>query len=126
MGSTNPRIRNMQAAKALQLGAMNEGRYADVNFNAVLLACIPFVAPAYLHAVILLFVCSHLFIYLSDTYRVLRRVHSFNMTDSSGHLAGMRMFSVPVAVLAGAFIFKANHLAGRDELVGGYLHGPML
>ncbi|CAE8603241.1 unnamed protein product [Polarella glacialis] len=62
----NPKIKGENAEKAFELGEMEQGRYADCIFNVILVACIPFIAPAYIHLTFGALIVSHLYIYCFD------------------------------------------------------------
>jgi len=107
---SNTSLRGVMAAKAMELGEMCQGRYADVLFNTTLVALVPFVAPANMHVVLFYFLVSHIYIYLYDHWKVLRCVVRFQFTSPEVHKLAMQLFALPVSCLAGALVFKANQL----------------
>jgi len=122
----DPRIRGINALKAFELGEMEQGRYADMIFNLVLVSCIPFLSPAYMHLTFGALVVSHIYIYCYDHVKVLRYVVKFEFSSSKVHHLGMQLFSLPVSILAGALVFKINQLTGTDDLRSGVLQGYRL
>lgn len=120
------RIKGPLATKTLALGQMEQGRYADVIFNAILLMCIPLVAPAYMHLTFLALIASHVYLYCYDQVKVLRYVVSFSCCTGGVHSLGQQLFVIPVSLLAGALVFKGNQMLGGKELGSGCLQGPML
>jgi len=121
-----PQIRGLKAVKALEPSEMEQGRYADLIFNVILVACIPFVAPAYIHQTFSALLVSHLYLYYYDQVKVLRCVVKFDFSSPDVHYLGMQLFTVPVAILAGALVFKANQLSGGEDLASGVLQGYWL
>jgi hypothetical protein len=121
-----PQIRGLKAVKALELSEMEQGRYADVIFNVILVACIPFVSPAYIHQTYLALLVSHLYLYYYDQVKVLRYVVKFDFSSPDVHYLGMQLFAIPVAILAGALVFKANQFSGGEDLGSGVLQGYWL
>jgi len=121
-----PQLRGIKAVKALELSEMEQGRYADIIFNVILVACIPFVSPAYIHQTFLALLISHLYLYCYDQVKVLRCVMKFDFSSSDVHYLGMQLFAIPVAILAGALVFKANQLSGGKDLGSGVLQGYQL
>jgi len=107
---SNTSLRGVMAAKAMELGEMSQGRYADILFNIALVALVPFIAPAYMHQVLIYFLISHIYIYLYDHWKVLRCVVRFQFTRPEVHKLAMQLFALPVSFLAGALVFKANQL----------------
>ncbi|CAK9035749.1 unnamed protein product [Durusdinium trenchii] len=101
------RIKGENAEKALELGEMEQGRYADCIFNVILVVCIPFISPAYLALTFAALIFSHLYLYLYDTVKVLRYVRKFNFSGPEVHWLGMQLFALPVAILAACLLFKA-------------------
>jgi len=100
---------------------MEQGRYADVIFNVILVTLVPFIAPAYMHMTFLALIISHVYLYCYDQVKVLRYVVSFEISSSDVHTLGMKLFSIPLSVLAGALVFKGNQLTGGQDLGGGFL-----
>jgi len=123
---TDPRIRGINAMKAFELGEMEQGRYADMIFNLVLVACIPFLSPAYMHMVFGALIVSHLYIYCYDHVKVLRYVVKFEFDSSKVHHLGVQLFALPVGIFAGAFVFKANQLTGMNDIKSSFLQGYWL
>jgi hypothetical protein len=58
----NKKIQGGNAEKALELGEMEQGRYADCIFNVILVVCIPFISPAYLAWTFGALIVSHAYI----------------------------------------------------------------
>mmetsp|Transcript_93579 Transcript_93579/g.180454 ORF Transcript_93579/g.180454 Transcript_93579/m.180454 type:complete len:985 (+) Transcript_93579:62-3016(+) len=110
----DPRIKGVHAIKAFELPEMEQRRYADLLFNVTLVACIPFISPAYLHITIIAMLVSHVFLYCYDHVKVLRYVVKFECSSLEVHHLAMQLFSIPLGILAGALAFKANQLTGHD------------
>jgi len=108
------RIKGMHAMKAFELSEMEQRRYADLLFNIILVTCIPFISPAYLHVTLTALIVSHLFIYCYDHVKVLRYVVKFEFSSLEVHHLAMQLFSIPLGILAGALVLKANQLTGSD------------
>jgi len=120
------RIKGLNAVKCLELGEMEQGRYADVIFNVILLTFIPFIAPAYMHMTFIALIISHTYLYCYDQVKVLRYVVSFDCSSPDVHTLGMKLFSIPLSIIAGALVFKANQLSGGEDLGGGVLKDNVL
>jgi len=108
------RIQGVHAMKAFELSEMEQRRYADLLFNIILVVCIPFISPAYLSLTLGALILSHLFIYCYDHVKVLRYVAKFDFSSLQVHHLAMQLFSIPIGILAGAFVLKANQLTGSD------------
>mmetsp|Transcript_83193 Transcript_83193/g.146958 ORF Transcript_83193/g.146958 Transcript_83193/m.146958 type:complete len:918 (+) Transcript_83193:78-2831(+) len=118
------RIQGGNAEKALELGEMEQGRYADCLFNMILVCCIPFISPAYLAWLFGALIVSHLYIYAYDQWKILRYVRKFNFSGPEVHYLGMQLFAMPCAILAAALVFKANQMSSDADVLGsGYLQG---
>jgi len=122
----NKKIQGENAIKALELGEMEQGRYADLLFNAILVVCIPFITPAYLAWILGAFIVSHVYIYLFDQVAVLRYKRKFNFSGPDVHWLGMQLWAIPCSILAGALVFKANQMSGGVQLGSGFLKGREL
>ncbi|CAE7441301.1 unnamed protein product [Symbiodinium natans] len=123
----NKKIQGENAEKALELGEMEQGRYADCIFNVILMTCIPFISPAYLAMTLAALLFSHAYLYIYDQIKVLRYVRKFNFSDAEVHWLGMQLFAIPCSILAGALVFKTNQMSSKsDELGSGYLKGSSL
>jgi len=118
------RIKGENAEKALELGEMEQGRYADCLFNLVLVCCIPFISPAYMAWIFGALIVSHIYLYVYDQVKTLRYVRKFNFSGSDVHYLGMQLFAVPCAILAAALFFKINQMSADPEKLGsGFLQG---
>jgi len=122
----NKKIQGENAIKALELGEMEQGRYADLLFNAILVVCIPFISPAYLAWILGAFIVSHVYIFLFDHVAVLRYKRKFNFSGPDVHWLGMQLWAIPCSILAGALVFKANQMSGGIQLGSGVLKGKEL
>lgn len=123
----NKKIQGENAEKALELGEMEQGRYADCIFNVILLSCIPFISPAYLAMTLSALIFSHGYLYVYDQIKVLRFVRKFNFSDPEVHWLGMQLFAIPCSILAGALVFKANQMSSKSGVLGsGYFQGGSL
>lgn len=122
----NKKIQGENAIKALELGEMEQGRYADLLFNAILVVCIPFITPAYVAWILGAFIVSHVYIYLFDHVAVLRYKRKFNFSGPEVHWLGMQLWAIPCSILLGALVFKANQMSGGIELGSGFLSGREL
>eukprot|EP00441_Pelagodinium_beii_P015297 CAMPEP_0197655374 /NCGR_PEP_ID=MMETSP1338-20131121/39413_1 /TAXON_ID=43686 ORGANISM="Pelagodinium beii, Strain RCC1491" /NCGR_SAMPLE_ID=MMETSP1338 /ASSEMBLY_ACC=CAM_ASM_000754 /LENGTH=918 /DNA_ID=CAMNT_0043231009 /DNA_START=31 /DNA_END=2787 /DNA_ORIENTATION=+ len=118
------RIQGENAEKSLELGEMEQGRYADCLFNMVLVCCIPFISPGYLAMTFGALIISHVYLYVYDQCKILRYVRKFNFSGPEVHYLGMQLFAIPCAILAAALVFKANQMSADAEVLGsGYLQG---
>lgn len=86
----------------------------------ILVVCIPFVSPAYMALTFAALIFSHVYLYIYDTFKVLRYVRRFNFSGPEVHWLGMQLFAIPVSILAGALVFKANQMSGDGTLGSGY------
>ncbi|CAK9006808.1 RING-type domain-containing protein [Durusdinium trenchii] len=109
------RIRGENAERALELSEMEQGRYADVIFNLILVACIPFIAPAYMLWTYGAFLVSHLYIYWYDHWKTLRWARKFYFSSDEVHWFGQQLLSLPLGILAAALVFKANQPLGQCQ-----------
>eukprot|EP00931_Biecheleriopsis_adriatica_P023960 TRINITY_DN15023_c0_g1_i1.p1 TRINITY_DN15023_c0_g1~~TRINITY_DN15023_c0_g1_i1.p1 ORF type:complete len:948 (+),score=182.05 TRINITY_DN15023_c0_g1_i1:86-2929(+) len=122
----NPKIQGEMAERAVELSEMEQGRYADCIFNMILVACIPFIAPAYMAMTWGTFILSHIYIYSYDHWKTLRYARKFYFSSDDVHWVGQRLFSIPVAILAAALVMKANQWSGGEKLGSGVLKGWQL
>lgn len=125
---SNSRIRGENAERALELSEMEQGRYADVIFNLILVACIPFIAPAYMLTTYGAFLLAHLYIYFYDHWKTLRWARKFYFSSDEVHWFGQQLLCLPLGILASALVFKANQMSGGPNggLGSGVLHGSVL
>lgn len=107
---------------------MEQGRYADVIFNLILVACIPFIAPAYMLTTYGVFLLAHLYIYFYDHWKTLRWARKFYFSSDEVHWFGQQLLCLPLGILASALVFKANQMSGGPNggLGSGVLHGSVL
>jgi len=122
----NPKLRGLNAIRAMGLSVMEQGRYADLLFNILLVTCIPFLAPAYMHRIFLALIVSHSYIYCYDQVKVLRYVVRFDFSSPEVHDLAMRLLAVPTGLLLGAAVFKFNQVTGGIQLSSGILKGSRL
>jgi len=123
----NKKIRGENAVKAFELGEMEQGRYADIIFNVILVVCIPFISPAYMAWTFGAMIVSHIYIYLFDQVKTLRYVVKFNFSGPDVHWLGMQLWAIPCSILAGALVFKANQMSADPHKLGsGFLRGEQL
>ncbi|CAE8666487.1 unnamed protein product [Polarella glacialis] len=122
----NPKIKGENAEKAFELGEMEQGRYADIIFNVILVTCIPFISPAYIALTFGALIVSHLYIYGFDQFKSLRYVRKFNFSGPEVHWLGMQLFAIPCSILAVGLLFKANQMSGTNVVGSGYLQGYRL
>jgi hypothetical protein len=120
---TDKRMTAERAEKALELPIMEQGRYADLVFNAILVALVPFLAPGYMHILFGFFIFSHIWIYLSDAWKVLRCCTRFYFAGHETSVFGQKLFALPCGILLAALVFKANQMSGKDGLGSGVLKG---
>lgn len=133
---SNKKVTGENAEKALELSEPEQGRYADVIFNAILVSAIPFVAPGYMLTLFLALIVSHLYIYWYDHWRVLRCCTRFWFASDTVSMFGQKLFTIPCAILAAALVFKANQMSAPQHkdaaghitvaLGSGALKGPAL
>lgn len=57
---------------------------------------------------------------------MLRYVVKFTWASPEVHNLAQKLFALPVAILAGALVFKANQESGGKQLGSGVLKGPYL
>jgi len=124
----NAKIKGDKAEKAVELNEVEQGRYADCMFNLVLVCCMVFVAPGYLAKILFVFIISHSYIFAYDTWKTLRYARKFYLVSYEPHFLGQKLFAIPVAMLAVAFVFKANQMSGGEhgKLGSGVLQGKAL
>jgi len=123
----NNKIRGENAVKAFELGEMEQGRYADIIFNVILVVCIPFISPAYMAWTFGALIVSHIYIYLFDQVKTLRYVVKFKFSGPDVHWLGMQLWAIPCGILASALVFKANQMsADPTQLGSGFLQGEQL
>jgi hypothetical protein len=117
-----------RAEKCLELPKMEQARYADIMFNAILATTILFVAPGYLHLTWGVLIFSHAYIYVYDHYKLFRSFARFQSKSNECCKTGQQIFSIPCGVLAAALVFKANQMSGGVDakLGSGYLKGGSL
>ncbi|CAE7239289.1 unnamed protein product [Symbiodinium pilosum] len=125
---SNARLRGENAERALELSEMEQGRYADVVFNLILVACIPFIAPAYMAWTYGTFLLSHLYIYFYDHWKTLRWARKFYFSSDEVHWFGQQLLCLPLGLLAASAVFKLNQMSGgvHGGLGSGVLKGPKL
>lgn len=126
---SNKKMTGENAEKALELSEAEQGRYADVMFNAILVCAVPFLAPAYMLITFGALIFSHLYIYFYDHWRVLRCCTRFWFASDTVNTFSQRIFAVPVAMLACGIVFKGNQMEGAKvstKLGAGPLNGPQL
>jgi len=123
---SDKRMTDVRAEKALELPIMEQGRYADVIFNAILVSVVPFIAPAYMHKIFGWFIFSHCWIYAIDQWKVLRCVTRFYFARHETSCFAQKLFSIPCGILLAAFVFKANQMSGTGGLGSGKLQGGAL
>mmetsp|Transcript_55062 Transcript_55062/g.98211 ORF Transcript_55062/g.98211 Transcript_55062/m.98211 type:complete len:1005 (+) Transcript_55062:121-3135(+) len=128
MVGRSAKIKGENAEKCLELSEMEQGRYADCLFNLVLVCCVPFVAPGYLAKILVVFIISHLYIYWYDHWKTLRYCRKFFFVSWAPHYLGQQLFSIPVAMLLVALVFKGNQWSAVESahLGGGRLQGKFL
>jgi hypothetical protein len=123
---SDKKMTNLRAEKALELPLMQQGRYADVIFNAILVSVVPFIAPGYMHKIFGVFIFSHCWIYASDHWKVLRCVTRFYFAGHETSCFAQKLFSIPCGILLAALVFKANQMSGTGGLGSGKLQGGVL
>ncbi|CAJ1341936.1 unnamed protein product [Effrenium voratum] len=125
---SNVRVRGENAERALELSEMEQGRYADVIFNLILVACIPFIAPAYMLMTYGTFMISHIYIYFYDHWKTLRWARKFYFSSDEVHWFGQQLLCLPLGLLASALVFKVNQMSGgvHGGLGAGVLKGQTL
>mmetsp|Transcript_94265 Transcript_94265/g.224431 ORF Transcript_94265/g.224431 Transcript_94265/m.224431 type:complete len:955 (+) Transcript_94265:115-2979(+) len=125
---SNARVRGENAERALELSEMEQGRYADIIFNLILVACIPFIAPAYMAWTYGTFMVSHLYIYWYDHWKTLRWARKFYFSSDEVHWFGQQLLCLPLGVLAASAVFKINQWSGgvTGGLGSGVLKGATL
>jgi hypothetical protein len=105
---SNKKLVGENAEKCLELTEPEQGRYADVVFNAILVCAIPFIAGGYMLSTFGAFILSHCYIYYYDHWRVLRCNTRFWFASDVVSKFGQKLFSIPVAILGAALVFRAN------------------
>mmetsp|Transcript_33260 Transcript_33260/g.75787 ORF Transcript_33260/g.75787 Transcript_33260/m.75787 type:complete len:997 (-) Transcript_33260:57-3047(-) len=130
---SSQRVVGPKAEKALQLPVMEQGRFADMIFNAILICLVPFIAPGYILVLYGAFIFSHLYIYLYDHWRTLRCCTRYYFSSNVCNLQGLKLWSIPTGLLLMSLIFKVNQMKGKEnptthikELGSGPLQGQML
>lgn len=123
---SDKKMTDLRAEKALELPIMEQGRYADVIFNAILVSVVPFIAPGYMHKIFGFFIFSHCWIYASDHWKVLRCVTRFYFAGHGTSCFAQKLFSIPCGIFLAALVFKANQMSGTGGLGSGKLQGGVL
>lgn len=127
---SNKRMVGENAEKALESSEAEQGRYADVMFNAILVCAVPFIAPGYMLTTFGALIFSHTFIYCYDHWRVLRCSTRFWFASDTVNTFSQKIFAVPCGMLAAGIVFKKNqqlgYEAGSTKLGSGPLQGPAL
>mmetsp|Transcript_58178 Transcript_58178/g.104120 ORF Transcript_58178/g.104120 Transcript_58178/m.104120 type:complete len:1085 (+) Transcript_58178:48-3302(+) len=121
---TNKKLVGERAEKAMELPEQEQGRYADIIFNMILLCSVPFLAPGYILLTGGAMLFSHTYLYFYDHWKVLRGVARFYFASDVVYKFGQKLFCIPVGILAAAFVFKANQMSGDPNKLGsGYFKG---
>lgn len=124
---SHPHLVGRKAERALSLPVMEQGRFADLIFNAILVSVVPFFAPGYMHVLFGFLVISHIYIYLFDHVRTLRNLTRFHFSSNLCNMQGQQLFSIPCGLLAAALVFKWNQMKGDPHKLGdGPLKGAVL
>ena len=102
-------IKGFKAEQALKiLVPMDSGRYADVLINITAAVLIFYLPGGYTLPLLIALVLSHVFILFFDHFRVLRCVPSFCFCSSVVDDYGQMLLMLPCALIAMAFVLKAN------------------
>jgi len=104
-----------KAEKALQLPVMEQGRFADMIFNAILICLVPFIAPGYILVLFGAFIFSHVYIYMYDHWRTLRCCTRYYFSSDVCNKQGQKLWSIPTGLLLMGLIFKANQMLGPTD-----------
>eukprot|EP00405_Crypthecodinium_cohnii_P036238 CAMPEP_0206547360 /NCGR_PEP_ID=MMETSP0325_2-20121206/13251_1 /ASSEMBLY_ACC=CAM_ASM_000347 /TAXON_ID=2866 /ORGANISM="Crypthecodinium cohnii, Strain Seligo" /LENGTH=995 /DNA_ID=CAMNT_0054046653 /DNA_START=46 /DNA_END=3033 /DNA_ORIENTATION=- len=124
---SHPHLVGRKAERVMVLPVIEQGRFADLIFNSILVCCVPFFAPAYIHKLFGFLIFSHLYIYAFDHVRVLRNITRFHFSSNVCNIQGQQLFSIPCGLLAAALVFKYNQMKGDPHKLGsGPLQGPVL
>jgi hypothetical protein len=126
---SNKKMQGENAEKALELSEAEQGRYADVMFNAILIACVPFLAPGYMLKTFAALIFSHIYIYCYDHWRVLRCCTRFWFAGGVVNEFAQKIFAVPIAIIACSALFKWNQMKGAavsSALAAGPMKGATL
>jgi len=124
---SSKQLQGKQAEQVLALPVMEQTRYADLTFNAILVSLIPFIAPAYILLTYGGLVFSHCFVYAYDHWKVLRCVARFHYAGDSVVKFAQKLFAIPCGMFAAGLVFKLNQMSGRTEELGsGVLQGHRL
>lgn len=126
---SNKKMTGENAEKALELSEAEQGRYADVMFNAILVCAVPMIAPAYMWKTFGALIFSHIFIYSYDHWRVLRCCTRFYFASDTVNAFSQKIFAVPCGMLATGIVFKGNQMLGAETstaLGAGPLKGIQL
>jgi len=129
MVRSNKKMKGENAEKALELSEAEQGRYADVMFNAILVSAVPFIAPGYILKTFSALILSHLYIYCYDHWRVLRCCTRFWFASDTVSVFSQKIFAVPCGILLSSLVFKGNQFIGArtsSSLGAGPLTGTAL
>jgi hypothetical protein len=120
--STRIELKGHQAEKALAIFTpMDTGRYADVVIN-ITLGSLAFFVPSGLPVKMFgLLIGAHIWIFIMDTYRVLRCVPAFNYSGHRIEKCAQRLLGIPIGILLCAGIWKVNCVPGKMCLSGPWL-----
>lgn len=119
---TRIELKGHQAEKALAIFTpMDTGRYADVVINMTLGALAFFVPSGLPVKMFGLLIGAHVWIYILDTYKVLRCVPAFNYSGHRIEKCAQRLLGIPIGILLCAGIWKVNCVPGKMCLSGAWL-----
>mmetsp|Transcript_32679 Transcript_32679/g.56868 ORF Transcript_32679/g.56868 Transcript_32679/m.56868 type:complete len:1121 (+) Transcript_32679:74-3436(+) len=106
---THPEVRGREAEKALMFFTpMDMGRYGDILLNVMLAVLVFFFPSGQILKLFLVYIVSHIWIYMYDHYKVLRAVPAFYYASNSMDLYVQMLLAVPCATLAACIVFKGN------------------
>lgn len=104
---SRPEIRGRKAEKAMwYFLEMNMCRYGDLIFNVLLGTLVFFVAGGFTHWMFLLMAVGHIYIYLFDSWRIIRCTPSFCYSTQVIDVASQALMSLPCGIILGGTVFR--------------------
>jgi len=116
---TCPFMPMMDAENLLMPIPMDLSRYGDIMLN-VLLTSLVFLFPGgFTHRIFLAMGLSHIWIYMFDSYKVLRSISACCFASMQVDQMACWMLSIPCGLILGSALFKANCMEGSPFCLNG-------
>mmetsp|Transcript_110251 Transcript_110251/g.235457 ORF Transcript_110251/g.235457 Transcript_110251/m.235457 type:complete len:991 (-) Transcript_110251:99-3071(-) len=108
---THKNVRGREAEKSFEFFLpMDLGRYGDLVLNVILTSLIFFFPAGEMLKLFLALICSHIFIYFYDKYRILRAGPGFCFAGNSADNCTQAILAIPCGFMAACAVFKGNCL----------------